>query len=852
MWRVTLKGVVAHKVRYALTALAVLLGVAFIAGTLVLTDTIGRTFDGLYTSIYQSTNAVVRGTQSFDAGLSYTSQRRSIDASLVSTVRSVSGVKDVTVSIGGYAQLVGKNGKAIGTASNGPPTLGEAWTNDPALNPLRLLSGGHGPTAANQIVIDKHSADVGHFSVGNTVTVLTKGSPTRYIISGIANWGSTDSPLGASIIAFRSDTAARVLGEPGKVDQINVTATPGVSEQTLVTRLRAAIHEPKVEVVSGAVITQEGQDAVHKALGFFNTILLVFALIALFVGSFLIFNTFSITVAQRMRELALLRAVGASRKQVIGAVIGESAIIGVVASAAGLAAGIGLAISLKAALGALGIDIPASGLVVRPRTVVVALGLGTIITVGSALLPALRAGRVPPVAAMQGFVAEPRTTNARRVIVGSALAFGGVAALISGLFAHIANSVSLVGGGAALIFLGISALGPLVVRPLGRTLAAPFAWRGVTGAIARENAVRNPSRTSSTAAALMIGVALVSLMSIVGSSTKASLSAIVDGAMKADFVVSSGAVAGGGNGLSPNLQHSLARLPQVGVALGIRSSVVRIDGTNRVMLGADPAHLGELFNVGVTQGSIAALGSNGIAVSSQAASDHHLALGSPVKVTFPTTGTHTFKVTTIYSTRELAGDYFLPLSAAKANFPSQLDFQVYVKLASGITPSVGRNAINAVMLAYPTATLLDQAQYKQQQAHQVDQLLNVVYALLALAILIALIGIANTLALSIYERTRELGLLRAIGMTRRQMRTSIRSEACIISLIGATEGVVVGGLFGWAMVHALGSQGITHLVVPFGFLAILFALAGLAGIVASMSPSRRAAKLNVLDAIATQ
>ena len=852
MWRVTLTGVMAHRLRYTLTALAVLLGVAFIAGTFVLTDTINSTFNGLYDQIYQGTAAVVRATEPFNPGANFTSQRQRIDASLATTVVQVPGVKAAALDIEGYAQLVGRDGKPIGTASNGPPTLGLAWTDVAALNPLRILPGGQAPRTSSQVAIDKHSADVGHFKVGDKVVVLTQGPPATYTITGIVTWGSADSPLGATVTAFDPVTAAKVLGQPGKVSAINVAAEPGVSQAGLVSRIKAAIHDPKIEVVSGQAVTAEGQQTIHQALSFISVFLLVFAFIALFVGSFVIFNTFSIIVAQRLRELALLRAVGASRRQVMASVLGESLVIGVVASVAGVVAGIGLAVVLKAGLAALGFDLPATGLVVSPRTVIVALLAGTLITVVSAISPALRAARIPPVTAMQDVAAEPRQPSAGRAVCGVVLVVGGAGVLGAGLFGHAGNRILLVGGGAVAVFVGVAVLGPFVARRISQVIGAPLAMRSTAGRLGQQNAMRNPSRTASTAAALMVGLTLVSLMSIVASSTKASVNSIIGSAVRADFVISNGAVAGGSSGFSPDMERSLSALPQVSAVAGTRSGVVQIYGKTTPVVATDPVTADPLFNIGVTQGRLASMTSSGIAVSTQVATSQHLRIGSPVAVTFPTTGTKTFTVQAIYSVREVAGDYVLPLAAAKANFPLALDIDIYVKLAPGVSASAGRNAISSVLTSYPNATLMDQIQYKAQQAKQVNQLLNLVYGLLALAVLIALIGIANTLALSIYERTRELGLLRAVGTTRGQLRSMVSLESLVISLFGAIEGLVLGMLFGWAIVAALHSQGITHLVFPVTQLLIVAVLAGLAGIVAAIAPARRAARLNILHAVTTQ
>lgn len=852
MWRITAKAVIAHRLRYALTALAVLLGVAFIAGTLVLTDTMNATFNGLYDQNYRGTSAVVRARQPFNPGASFTSQRQRIDASLATVARTVPGVKAVSLGIEGYAQLVGRDGKPIGAASNGPPTLGEAWTSVAALNPLRLQPGGHPPRTGSQVVIDKHSADVGHFRVGDRVVVLTQLPPATYTITGIVTWGSADSPLGASITAFTPATAARVLGQPGKADQINVEGTAGVSQARLVSRLRSAIHDPRIEVVSGQTVTVEGQDTVHQALGFINVFLLIFAFIALFVGSFVIFNTFSIIVAQRMRELALLRAVGASRGQVMASVLGEALVIGVLASGAGLAAGIGLAVALKAGLGALGFDLPAAGLVVSLRTVIAGLACGTAVTLLAAFLPARSASRTPPVAAMQEVAAEPRALSAGRAIRGAILTAAGVAVLGWGLFAHSGNRVTEVGIGAVAVFVGAAILGPFTARPVSRLLGAPLAVRGATGKLARLNAMRNPVRTSATAAALMVGVTLVSLMTIIASSTKASVNGIIDSAIRADYIVSSGAVAGGSSGFSPGIERSLGALPQVSAVTGIRSGVVQVYGRATPVVAVDPVKASQLFSIGVTRGRLAGMTPSGIAVSAQVAASRQLRIGSPVAVTFPATGRKTYTVQVIYRVRELAGDYVLPFAAAAANFPQALDVEVFIKRAPGASASASQRAIEGVLAAYPNARLMNEAQYKAQQSQQVNQLLNLVYGLLALAVVIALIGIANTLALSVYERTRELGLLRAVGMTRGQLRSAVRLEALLISLLGAINGLVLGIIFGWAIVTAMSAQGITHPVFPVAQLLVLAVLTGLAGIAAAIAPSRHAARLDVLRAVTTE
>jgi putative ABC transport system permease protein len=621
----------------------------------------------------------------------------------------------------------------------------------------------------------------------------------------------------------------------------------------LVSRIQNAIHTPGVEVISGLSITAEGQQSVHQMLSFIGNFLLAFGFIALFVGAFVIFNTFGIVVAQRQRELALLRAVGASRRQVLAAVLGESLIVGLIASVAGVVAGIGLAALLKAGLAALGFDLPASGLVVSPRTVLFGLLAGTLVTAASAIAPARRAATIPPVAALQDAAAEPCQPSMRRAWRRLIVAALGVVVLCIGLFGHTSNKLLLVGIGAAAVFIGAGGLSQLIARPACRVLGVPLTRNSTTGTLGQRSAMRNPSRTSSTAAGLMVGVALVSMITIMGSSMKASADATINSALRADFIMSSGAQPGGASGFSPDLERSLAALPQVSSVAGIRGGVVKVFGSVIPVVAADAARAAPLFNIGVTAGSLTTMSPTGIAVSTQAASDHHLKLGSPITVAYPTTGSKDYTVQVIYSNRAITGgDYVLPLAAAQANFPTALDMAIYLKLAPGVTTIAARPAINRVLAAYPNATLQDQAQYKASQAQSVNQMLNLIYGLLALSVAIALIGIANTLALSIYERTRELGLLRAVGMTRGQLRSSVRAEALVISAFGALEGLLLGVLFGWAIVASMRSLGVSQLAFPVTQLLVVTALAALAGLLAAIAPSRRAARLNILQAVTTE
>ena len=405
-----------------------------------------------------------------------------------------------------------------------------------------------------------------------------------------------------------------------------------------------------------------------------------------------------------------------------------------------------------------------------------------------------------------------------------------------------------VGLGAAAFFVGVAVTGPVMARPLCRVVGSLLRW-SPTGRLARNNAMRNPKRTSASAAALMIGVALVALISVMASSTKDSIGALVDSSLRGDFVVGGGGQVGGESGFSPTLARRLTALPEVASATGIRSGSASIDGSPTVLLAVDPRRVQDLFDIDLRHGDLTAMGPHGIAVSQHTADADHLALGDTVTVTFPTTGVQRFAVDAIYGARTLAGDYVLSVAAARRDFSSQLDVEVYARLAPGVSADTGRAAIEGVLAAYPNATLMDRTQYKEEQESQIDQLLGLMYGLLGLALVIALIGIANTLALSIYERTHELGLLRAVGMTRRQLRGVVRGESVVIALLGTVEGLIVGVLLGCAVVAALRSQGVTRLSIPVTQLAIVAALAALAGVVAAMGPARRAARLDVLRAI---
>jgi putative ABC transport system permease protein len=846
----TLRNLVAHKFRLLATALAVTLGVAFMAGTLVLTDTIQKTFDELFADVYDGTDAVVRAEAAFEDPEGFVDQRGRVDEALVATVAGVDGVRLVEGQVFGYAQIIDKDGEAVGNPMAGPPVIGGNWSNVEELNGFNLVAGAP-PRADGEVVIDKGSADETGYRVGDTAQVLVKGGPKTFRIAGIAKFGGADSPGGASFVLFTQRVAQELVAEPGKFDSVFVVADDGISEREVVQRIQRALPAG-TEAVTGQEITEENQDAIRQGFSFFNRFMLIFAVIALLVGGFIIFNTFFITVAQRTRENALLRALGASKRQVLLSVLLEALAIGVIASVIGLGAGILVAGGLKALLSAFGFDVPAGGVVLTAGTVVVSLLAGIVVTLGAALSPARKAGKIPPVAAMRDVaIGSTGYGSKERIIVGFLVLAGGGTALGYGLFGSSDNALALVGLGVLLVFFGVTVLGRTIALPLSRFIGSPLpALRGIRGHLARENAMRNPKRTAATASALMIGVGLVSFITIFAASTKASFNKIIDESFTGDFVITSPAGFGAG-GLDPSLARRVDELPEVDKVGAIRAGLAEIDGSPEQLFGASRETF-DLVDVEPVAGSPADLTADTIAVHEDVAEDKNLSIGDRVPVVFRDTGLQQMRVALIYGENQPAGDWLLGTEAYEANFEDVFDFQVFVKKAGTVDSPTALAAVERAAEAYPGAEVLDQTEYKEDQTAFVDQLLGLVYALLGLAIVIALLGIGNTLALSIIERTRELGVMRAVGMTRSQLRSTIRWESVIIALQGALLGLAVGVFFGWALVTALRDEGFNTLDLPVTNLVVIVFLAGLAGVLAALWPARRAARLDVLRAISSE
>jgi putative ABC transport system permease protein len=728
----------------------------------------------------------------------------------------------------------------------GAPVLGGIWLDDAALNPF-AIDEGRAPTADDEVVLDRHSAETGDLDVGDTVSVLTQAGTVEAELVGITTFGGNDSPGGASFALFVPEAAERYLTEPGRVDAIRVAADDGVSQADLVASIERVVP-PGTEVLTGEAITRETQADIRADMGFLTVFLMAFALIALFVGSFIIYNSFSILVAQRTREMALMRAIGASRRQVMSSVLLEALAVGLVASLAGLAAGVGIAVGLKALLDSMGLAFPSGSIVLGPSTVVISVVAGLGVSVVSAVLPARRASRIAPVAAMREVAVDGSAGSRRRAVVGSALTTLGAATMAAGLFGG--GGPAPVGLGALVVFLGVATLGPVLARPMSRVLGYPAAvTRGLPGRLARENAMRNPRRTAATASALMIGVALVGFISIMASSVKASLRETVERSFTGDLVVESGAF--GSGGLPVELAPRVAALPEVEAASGFRMAPARVDGVSTMLTSVDPSMVERVVDFDLASGSLVELGSNEVAINADAAADHGWELGDTVPVQFAETGEQPFTVVALFGEADVFGNYLISHAAYDANVADRFDVKIALALADGVDPETGRAAVESVTDGYPRAEVQDRAEFRAAAGANVDMLLSLIYVLLALAVLIALLGIANTLALSIMERTRELGLLRAVGMTRSQLRATVRHESVIMALLGTTLGLAIGVAFGWTVVQAMTDVGVSTFALPVPTLLVVALIAAVAGVAAAVLPARRAARLDVLEAIVT-
>jgi len=822
---------------------AVTAGVSFVVGSFVLADSLRATFENLFEELNEQVDLEARSTQEFDSD----EAREPIDIGFADLIRDVDGVAIADPGLVRFAQLLDDDGDIV--ATTGGPGLGVSWQGDNGIQGLTVKEG-RPPLGEGQLAIDKATADRENLTIGDEVTYLTDTGQYQGSITALVGLGSGDSFGGASLIALDLDTALINFGADGKVDAIAIKVDDGAD----VVEVQAAVVDvlpTSVEVVTGEEVAEETADSVGQFIDIFGTGLLIFAFITAFVSAFIINNVFQITIGQRLRELALLRAVGASGKQVRRMITIEALGLGILSTVLGVAGGVLVARLLLFAFDAAGAGFPETSTILAARTVVVAAVVGIGITMLSVIVPARRAARIPPVAAMRpelGFAAM----GTRRLVAGAVLTIVGAATFMIGLFLTPGGTVGLIalaGGGALMLFLGVASVSSTIARPITRVIGWPIEKLfKVPGALARQNVARAPRRTSSSAAALMIGVALVSGTAVFASSLRATLVDTLDNAVSADYIVTDQSF----QGLPPIVADTLAEVPELDAVTPVRGIAALVDGDEKNFGAVVPDAFDKLVDPDLQEGSIADLGIDELLVHTDPAGDLDLVIGSEIEVTYQNGVSSTLTVAGIYSDATF-GNWIISLDTLQSvsDAPAR-DFFVMAKLVDGIDPEEGDIAVRAAMEPFPQATVETNAEFLDSQEAQINQLLIIITLLLAFAILIAILGISITLALGVFERTREIGLLRAVGMNRRQIRRSVRWEAVIVSTFGALVGIALGTFLGIVLSLAAPNDLVSKLA--FSPSIIIFILIGsvIAGLFASLYPSFKASNMNVLEAIATE
>jgi putative ABC transport system permease protein len=844
MFRIALKGILGRKARLILTSLAVILGTSFLAGTSVFSDTLNRTFDNLFSDVFKNVDAYVRSTQVIEGDFGQ-EERQRISADLVSIVEKVPGVRDASPDIQAFARIIGKDGKPIGSDGQGPPTFGSIG--EEFAGALWSTAEGNWPNGPTEVVIDEASAKAGKYVLGDTVKVVAQSGSREFTLVGIASYGDVRSPGGATFALFDSVTAAEFLTKPGFIDAILISGDGSVSDEKLSKAIQDALPTTsKTETLTGAEITLETQDQIGSALDFFGILLQTFSFIALGVGCFVIYNVFSISAAQRQRENALLRAIGASRKQITRAMLIEATVVGLIGSVIGLVAGIGLSAGLSALLRAVNIDIPSGGLVLSQNTVTSTIIIGLIVTVLSAILPARRAGKVPPLAAMRATALEIAEPGRKRLYTGLLSIALGLAIIVAVVMGASNNYLGI---GILFVFIGTIVLGPIIARPVAMFLGRPAAhFRGVTGVMARQNSARNPKRTSRTASPVLIGVALVTAVTALAASIKGQIDDVFTAQFKGDYAISTDAR--GFGGLSPSLAVDLNKMPQVEKATGFGFLTVKIEDKGQYLTTITPKTIEGLWDIGLVNATYADLSTSDIFVSEKTAKKKNIALGSVLQTTFGDGSTRPLKVAGFFVNDEI-GNYIANSALVDGSAIIMFDIGVYIKTKDNVDKAEAFTALENAVKKYGQGELLTKQEYINKQSGQVNQLLGLIYGLLMLSVIISIVGIIITLLLSVFERQRELALLRAVGMTRSQVRTTVRWESVITSLLGAVLGIILGIGLGWVIVFALKDQGLTSFKLPIGPTIVIMVMSFIVGLFAAIYPAWRATRVNILDALNT-
>ena len=841
MFRLSLKMTLARKGRLLLTSLAIILGTSFLAGTSIFSATVNSTFDRLFTDVFRDVDAYVRSTSSVDTG--FGEQRAPSPISALETILGVEGVSAAVGDMQSYARVIGKDGKPLGE-DQGPPTFGGIASSSVA--GLWNTETGRLPIGPKEVMLDRTTAEAGKFAIGDTVRVNALSGTREFSLVGIANYGDISSPGGATFALFDQPTASEFLLKPGFVDAFLIQGDGTLSDEALAKAIDSALSpSDKLETLTGAQITEETTSQIKTVLGFFTTFLTAFSFIALGIGCFVIYNVFSITAAQRQRESALLRAIGASRRQVTNSLLVEAVVIGLVGSTLGFIFGIGLSQALSALLNAIGLEIPTTGLTINSSAIFSTVLVGTIITTLSAILPALRSGRVPPLAAIRETALDVVTGLTRRVIIGLVFMILGVVALVASINGA---EVIFLGLGVLAVFAGVLVLGPAISKPVAMLLGKPVAkLRGITGAMSQQNAARNPKRTARTAAPVLIGVALVTSFTALAASIKSEIRESIGSSFRGDFALSVNSR--GFGGIPTSVTDQIDQLPEVQTATGVGFIAAKVGDESPFILVFNPKTADGLYNLEMIEGRQSDLGKDEIFIEQDKSIEKNLPVGSSVQVTLIDGRSIQLKVAGTY--KNAYGNYVVSRELFEGIATPLFDSFVYISTNTNVSDENARTAISAISADLGVGTLESRTEYIDSQAAQIDQFLALIYGLLFLSVIIAIVGIIITLLLSVFERRHEIGLLRSVGMTRSQVRTMVRWESVITSLFGAVTGVLLGIVTGVVIVVSLNESGISAFTLP--ITSTIFILIGsfIIGVIAAVFPAWRATRTEIITAIAS-
>lgn len=839
MFRTALRNVLAHKARLAMTVLAVMLGVAFVSGTLVFTNTISEAYQKSSAKGFDQVDVAVTATWDEDRGNTI-GKRHELTQALLDKSAKVPGASNAIGVVNGFTAIADKDGKLIG---GGFQSQGGNYSGD--RDPRYPLAEGAAPHGANQVAIDSETAKRAGYKVGDTVRISVDGPVLEPVVTGIFTTDDGNVAAGGSLALFDTATAQKLFGKPGTYDEIDVKAAPGTSQTALRTALDKALPADLVDTETGKQLADEQAEMISSSMSGLKQGLLVFAGIALFVGTFIIANTFTMLVAQRTKELALLRAVGASRRQVTRSVLIEAFVVGLVAAVTGLVAGVGIGAGLRSLMGTFDATVPDGPLIITPGTVGAALAVGVLITMLAAWLPGRRAAKIPPVAAMSSVHAKATTKSlVLRNTLGALFSGAGVAVILAATTMEGSDGQAPMGLGAVLLIIGVFILTPLLSRPLIAAAAPALRVFGISGKLARQNSVRNPRRTAATASALMIGLTLITGMTVMAGSLQKSIDKMASAAVKADYVVSMA----NGNELSPDVEKKLAKVDGVTAVSPLRNAPSRIDGETEYLTGVNGSAIGKLTDLKVDSGAFEVGGARVVA-DRDTAKSHGWKAGSAFTVHYEDGKAQKLTVAGIYEGNELIHGIMVDTAALNPHLSDLSDMQVMLKTSDGASDAT-KDRLEKALGTNPAIKVQDKKDLSESIAQMFTLMLNMLYGLLAMAVIVAVLGVINTLAMSVFERSQEIGMLRAIGLDRKGIKRMVRLESLVISLFGGVLGIGLGVFFGWAAGELLGTRMATYeLVLPWARMAVFLLLAATVGILAALWPARRAARMNMLAAI---